>query len=244
MVLCYNHYTDQAKRIIIKILKEIKLIIECNLLIRALLFTALPIAVAFTVIAAPESTGIATILDTIGTWVRNIVCFIIAIGMGLVAVKKVINPSVFQSNKIKDFADAFEVGTIGKKSRALWYYQLISGITIGITMTYLLIDCFYFDMTSTELVKYIIALELISLANSGLLCTLFEIVLDGVNKVLAKTNKDWYLISSEILRASSYGATIEIFTPTEKDIYGYSIIKFYDDDTAKVISTSTYCTRC
>lgn len=227
-----------------KILKEIKLTIQCNLLIRSLLFIALPLSLAFIFYIAPESAGMTPALELISTWLRNIACFIIAVASGIWVVFHTMNPRMLQLANIKSFADAFNVGSVGKKSRALAIYQLASALILGVTITGIFINYFYYDMTSPEFVKYLIVFEFVSIANMGLLSTLFEVVLDGVNKVLAKTNKDWYLTPSEIIRASSYGATIELFTPTKEDKHCYSIIKFLDDDTTEVVKKNDYCTRC
>ncbi len=227
-----------------KILKEIKLTIQCSLLLRALIFIALPLSLAFIFYIVPESAGMAPALELISTWLRNIACFIIALSTGVWVVFNTMNPRQLQFSNIKNFADAFNVGSIGKKSRALAIYHLISAFSLGLVIMCIFIKYFYFDMTSPELVKSLIVFQLVSIANMGLLATLFEMVLDGVNKVLAKTNKDWYLTPSEIIRASSYGATIELFTPTKEDKYCYSIIKFLDDDTTEVIKKNDHCTRC
>ncbi len=226
-----------------KILKEIRFIIECNLLIRALLFTALPLTLAFIFAVAPEADGMTTVLDTISTWLRNIACFFIALSSGVWVVYSTMNPRKLQLANIKNFADAFNVGSVGKKSRVLAIYHVTSALTLGVILTGIVMNYFYYDMTSPEFVKYLIVFGLISIANMGLLATLFEVVLDGVNKVLAKTNKNWYLLPSEIIRASRYGATLELFTPTEEEPYRYSIIQFLDDDTTEIKSTSTYGTR-
>jgi hypothetical protein len=226
------------------ILKEIKLTIQCSLLLRALLFVALPLALAVIFYVAPESSGMTPILEVISTWLRNAACFFISLSAGVWAVYSTMNPRKLQLANIKNFSDAFNVGSVGKKSKALAIYHLASALTLSVVISGIFMNYFYYDMTSPELVKYLIVFEFVFIANMGLLATLFEVVLDGVNKVLVKTNKNWYLTPSEIIKASSYGATIEIFTPTEEDKYCYSIVKFLDDDTTKVIKKNEHCTRC